>query len=56
MDPRGSIHVYNHDIQRSLKPLIQPKPNGYEEGSNIFINKPGHVTKMAAIAIYGKNP
>ena len=23
---------------------------------NVFINKPGHMTKMAAMPIYGKNP
>ena len=27
----------------------------YEEGTNVFINKPGHMTKMATISIYSKN-
>ena len=27
-----------------------------EGGSNVFINNPGHMTKMAAMPIYGKNP
>ena len=27
-----------------------------EEGINVFINNPGHMTKMAAKPIYGKNP
>ena len=28
----------------------------YEGGTNVIINKPGHMTKMAAMPIYGKNP
>ena len=27
----------------------------YERGTNVYINNPGHMTKMAATAIYGKN-
>ena len=27
-----------------------------EGGTNVFINHPGHLTKMAAMPIYGKNP
>ena len=27
-----------------------------EGGTNVFINNPGHMTKMAATPIYGKNP
>ena len=25
----------------------------WEEGTNVYINNPGHMTKMAAISIYG---
>ena len=28
----------------------------YEEGTNVIINIPGHMTKMATMPIYGKNP
>ena len=28
----------------------------WEGGTNVYINNPGHMTKMAAIPIYGKNP
>ena len=28
----------------------------WEEGTNVFINNPGHMTRMAAMPIYGKNP
>ena len=27
-----------------------------EWGNNVYINDPGHMTKMAAMPIYGKNP
>ena len=61
--PQGiiHIHVYNHNIQRSssLKPLGQSvkfhRKHLYEGGTNLIINKPGHMTKMVAMPIYGKN-
>ena len=44
-----------------LKPLGQSKPNFFMEppwkgGTKVYINGPGHMTKMAATPIYGKNP
>ena len=30
--------------------------NLQEEGTNVFINNLGHMTKMAAMPIFGKNP
>ena len=27
----------------------------FEGGTNVYINNPGHMTKMAAMPIYGKN-
>ena len=57
--PQGIIHVYDHNIQRSssLKPLGQSKSKHlYDQGTNVIINKPGHMTKMAVMPIYGKNP
>ena len=52
--PRGIIHVYNHNTQKSfpLKPLGQSvkfyRKHLYEGGTNVIINKPGHMTRMAA--------
>ena len=44
-----------------LKPLGQSKPNFYVEspwegGTKVYINGPGHITKMTAMPIYGQNP
>ena len=38
-----------------MKVLFYRKPL-YDGGTNVIINKPGHMTKMAAMPIYGKNP
>ena len=55
--PRAIIHVFNHNIQRSsLKPLGQSKSNFIGRGTNVIENKPGHMTKMAAMLIYGEKP
>ena len=59
--PRDYIHVLNHYFQTSssLKPLGQSMPNHVEpfwEGRmKVYVNGPGHRTKMAASSIYGKN-
>ena len=61
---RGSIHVhvYLHNIQTSssLKPLGHQSQISCEASigrrTNVYINNPGHMTKMAAMPIYGKNP
>ena len=55
------IHVYDHNFQTSslLKPLGQSKPffvePPWEGGTKFYINGPGHMTKMAATPISGKN-
>ena len=59
--PRGNIHVHLHNIQTSspLKPLGQSKPNFEASlgwGNQCIINNPGHMTNMAVMPIYGKNP
>ena len=60
----GYIHVYNHRFQRSfsLKLLSHSYPNfmwrpPWEDRKKvyIYINGPGHMTKMAAMPIYGAN-
>ena len=57
------IHVYNHNIQisSSLKTTWPIKVKFYrkhlhEGETNVIINKPGHMTKMATMPIYGNNP
>ena len=49
-----------HNVQTSalLKLLGQSKPNlepPWEGGTKVYINGPGHMTKMVAMPIYGKN-
>ena len=60
--PWGIIHVYYHNIQTSsplnawpIKAKFHVKHllNG---GINVYINNQGHMTKMAAMPIYGINP
>ena len=57
---RPSSSVRSHFQTSPLKPLGQSKPNFYVEppwegGTKVCINGPGHMTKMAATPIYGKN-
>ena len=53
---RGYLHLYDNNIQTSsLNPLVQSKPNNkWRKGSEVIINGPGHITKMAAMAINRK--
>ena len=56
--PRGYIHVHNHYFQTS-SPLKPIKPKFYVEppwegGIKVYINSLGHMSKMAAMPIYGK--
>ena len=60
--PQGNIHVYYHNIQTSspetawrikAKFYVKHLWNG---GINVYINFLVHITKMAAMPIYGKNP
>ena len=51
--PRGIIHVYFHNIQTAWPIKAKFYVNG---GINVYINNLGHMTKMAAMPIYGKNP
>ena len=63
MDPASVRHpsVRSHfQTSSPLKPLDQSKPNFmwsllWEGGTKVSINGPGHMTKMAAMPIYGKN-
>ena len=61
---RGYIHVHNHYFQTSsalcsetawpIKPKIYVEPP-WEGGTKVYINGLGHMTKMAAMPIYGEN-
>ena len=59
--PWGYIHVYDHHLQGSfsLKLFGQSKSNFMRsllgKAERKYINGPGHMTKMAAMPIYGKN-
>ena len=61
--PRGNIHVYYKKYSKiffsettwSTKAKFYSK-HLWEGGVNVFINNPGHMIKMAAMPIYGKNP
>ena len=59
----GNIHVYYHNIQTffSSETAWQIKAKFYVKhlwngGINVYINYLVHMTKMAAMPIYGKNP
>ena len=63
LDPHQACLCMSAHFQRSgLKPLGQSKPNFilsiYRkwEPMCMYISSPGHMTKMAAVPIYGKNP
>ena len=60
--PRGYIHVYDNYFQKSfsLKPLGQSRPNFMwsllgKRDPKVCKNGLGHMTKLAAMPIYGKN-
>ena len=59
--PRGNIHVYYHNIQTSSKTTWPIEAKFYvkhllDGGTNVYINNLSHMTKMATMPIYGKNP
>ena len=65
MDPRGSSaptpgqYVYYHNIQTSSPLRIKAKfyvKHLWIGGINVYINYLVHMTKMAAMPIYSKNP
>ena len=63
MDPvassvrRPSVHIFKHLFSETAWPIkakfyVEPP---WEGGTKVCINGPGHMTKMAAMPIYGKN-
>ena len=47
-------NVFSSETARQIKAKFYMEPP-WEVGTKIYINGPGHMTKMAAIPIYGKN-
>ena len=59
--PRRNIHVYYHNTQTSSETSWPIEAKIYvrhilDGGTNVHINNLGHITKKAALPIYGKNP
>ena len=48
-------NVFSSEIAWPIKAKFYVEPP-WEGGTKVYINGPGHMTKMAAMSIYGKNP
>ena len=48
-------NVFSSETAWPIKAKFYLEPH-WEGGTKVYINGPGHVTKMAATPIYGKNP
>ena len=48
-------NVFSSETAWPIKAKIYVEPP-WEGGTKVYINGPGHMTKMAAMPIYGKNP
>ena len=46
--------IFSSETTRSIKAKFYVEPP-WEGGTKVYINGPGHMTKMAAMPIYGKN-
>ena len=47
-------NVFSSETARPIKVKFYMEPP-WEGGTNVYINNPGHMTKMAAMPIYGQN-
>ena len=47
-------NVFSSETARPIKAKFYMEPL-WEGGTNVYINNPGHMTKMAAMPIYGQN-
>ena len=61
MDPASVVvrpstfsNIFYSETARPIKAKFYVKPP-WEGGTKVCINGPGHMTKMAAMPIYGKN-
>ena len=48
-------NVFSSETARPIKAKFYVEPP-WEGGTKVYINGPGHMTKMAAMPLYGKNP
>ena len=48
-------NVFSSETAWPIKAKFYVEPH-WEGGTKVYINGPGHMTKMAAMPIYGKNP
>ena len=48
-------NVFSSEIAWPINAKFYVEPH-WEGGTKVYINGPGHMTKMAATPIYGKNP
>ena len=48
-------NVFVSETAGPIKAKFYVEPH-WEGGTKVYINGPGHMTKMAATSIYGKNP
>ena len=48
------LNIFSSETALAIKAKLYVKPP-LEEGTKVYINGPGHMTKMAAMPIYGKN-
>ena len=46
--------IFSSETSWPIKAKFYVEPP-WEEGTKVYINGPGHMTKMAAMPIYGKN-
>ena len=52
--PSTILNVFSSETAWPIKAKFYVEPP-WEGGTKVYINGPGHMTKMAAMPIYGKN-
>ena len=53
--PSTISNIFSSETAWPIKAKYYVEPP-WEGGTKVYINGPGHMTKMAAMPIYGKNP
>ena len=48
------LNIFSSETALPIKAKFYVEPR-WEGGTKVYINGPGHITKMAAMPIYGKN-
>ena len=52
--PSTISNVFSSETTWPIEAKLYVQPP-WQEGKKVYINSPGHMTKMAAMPIYGKN-